>query len=57
MSHMLNCIVSLAYWDYSTENQGSRTLFRVLGVMAHIPGCLAMLGRPTRLMSEHGPHS
>jgi hypothetical protein len=43
--------VSLAYWDYSAEDQGPHTLFEVVGVMARIRSYLATLGRPTRLMS------
>jgi hypothetical protein len=57
MSHALSCIASLAYWGYFAEDRGLHTLFGVMGVMAHIPGCHAMLGGPTLLTSEPGPHS
>jgi hypothetical protein len=57
MSHAFSCTASLAYWDYSIEDQGPQTLFRVVGMMAQIPGCPAMLGGPTLLMGGLDPHS
>jgi hypothetical protein len=39
--------VSLVYWGYSIEDQGSCILFEVIGVMAHIPGYSATSGGPT----------
>jgi hypothetical protein len=41
---VLSCAAPLVYWDYFIEDQGLRTLFEVVGVMAHIPGCPAVLG-------------
>jgi hypothetical protein len=49
--------MSLAYSDYSAEDQGSHTLFEVVGVMACIPGFPATPDGPTLLMSGLGPHS
>jgi hypothetical protein len=57
MSHVLSCTVPLIYWDYFTEDQGLRTLFKVMGVMARTPDCPVVPGRPTLLMSGLGPHS
>jgi hypothetical protein len=56
MSHTMSCAASLAYLDYSAENQGSHTLFEVVGMMALIPGCPATLGESAWLMSGPGPH-
>jgi hypothetical protein len=56
MSHALNCVATLAYWGYSTQDRGWRTLFRAVGVMVRIPGCPAMPGEPTLLTSGPGPH-
>jgi hypothetical protein len=44
---VLSCAAPLVYWDYFIEDQGLRTLFEVVGVMAHIPGCPAVLGGST----------
>jgi hypothetical protein len=49
--------VPLAYWDYSIEDQGLWTHFKVMGVMARIPGCPTVLGGSTLLTSGLGPHS
>jgi hypothetical protein len=55
--HTLSCTTSLSYWDYSAKDQEPHTLVEVVGVMARIPSCPAMLGRWTLLMSGLGPHS
>jgi hypothetical protein len=57
MSHRFSCATLLAYWDYSSDDQGPHTLFEVVGVMTHIPGCPAMPGGPTLVTSGLGPHS
>jgi hypothetical protein len=36
--------VLLAYWDYSTEDQGQQSLFEVVGVMACLPGFPSQAG-------------
>jgi hypothetical protein len=56
MFHALSCAAPLAYLDYSAENQGSHTLFEVMGMIAHIPSCPATLGASAWLMSGPGPH-
>jgi hypothetical protein len=55
MSDVLSYAAPLAYWNYSTQEEGPRTLFEVMGVMARIPGCPTMPGGSVLLM--HGPSS
>jgi hypothetical protein len=55
MSHTLGCVMSLAYWECSTEEQGMCALFIVMGMMAHVPGYSATSGRPTLLLSGLEP--
>jgi hypothetical protein len=57
MSHALSSAAPLACWDYSVEDQGPRTLFEIVGMMAHIPSCPTTLGRLVLLMSGLSPHS
>jgi hypothetical protein len=57
MSHALSCATSMVYWDYSAEDQGSHTLFEVVGMMARILGCPTTPGGSTLLMSGLDPHS
>jgi hypothetical protein len=35
---VLSCATPLASWDHSTGDQGLNTFFKVMGILAHIPG-------------------
>jgi hypothetical protein len=52
----LRCATPLAYRDCSVKDQGSCTLFEVVGVMARLPRFPTTLGGPTWLTSGPGPH-
>jgi hypothetical protein len=48
--------VSLACWGYIVEEQGSHILLKIMGVMAHLPYCLAALGGSMLWMCGLGRH-
>jgi hypothetical protein len=57
MSHKRSCVMPLACWDYSVEEQRPHTLFEEVGVMAHLPWYPATLGGLASLMCGPGPPS